>query len=584
MFSAQIAETDAGAPVPFWLVMRAKNGSSTAAENGVLLHSSYNPERESIQAVQKSDFASCTAAVFYSCGLGYTPTAYAQLHPDRTLIIIEPSPAYFFAALTLLDWTPVFACQSCIIALCCTPETVIPLVEQAGTEHCAFFSVPAHMAHAQRYFDTVRLLVGRNRRKDSINSATLEKFGRLWLRNSCANAKQYSVLDGVNMYSGRGANLPFTIVAAGPSLEETLPYLAEIKKRSVIVCVDTALRACVRAGVEPDFIIIADPQYYAYRHIAGLASPSSVLITEAAVYPAVYRFPCRKTVLCSSFFPIGQWFEKLFGTKGDLGAGGSVASAAWNFAYLAGSREIYTAGLDLSFPGRKTHIRGSTFEQTAHTVSLRTHPAESINLPALFSGGTEYGRDYTGAPVLTDARMKMFAWWFESRLAGCTDARTYTFSRKGLAVPGIVPADFDSLLSKPCIDAEKRAFLAQSGGTASANLPSPPEFDAAFREFTKNLSALYDAAEEGKNICEQALGLPSDCSYDETLSRFEGLCRSIRENGLKDAAALVFPDGRPEAAQRETVQQNSPVQYRNFLSHSLHIYTELCRVLREYRA
>lgn len=583
MFSAQIAETDAGAPVPFWLVMQARNGSITASENGALLHSSYNPERESLQAAQKSDFASCTAAVFYGCGLGYTPAAYARLHPDRTLIIIEPDAGHFFAALTLLDWTPVFACPSCIIALGCTPETVIPLIEQTGTEHCAFFSVPAHTAHAQRYFDTMRSLVGRNRRKDDINNATLEKFGRLWLRNSCANIKQYGVLEGVQIYSGRGAALPFTIVAAGPSLEDALPHLAEIKKRSVIVCVDTALRACLRAGVEPDFIIIADPQYYAYRHIAGLSSPSSVLITEAAVYPAVYRFPCRKTVLCSSFFPVGQWFEKRFGTKGDLGAGGSVASAAWNFAYLAGSREIYTAGLDLSFPERKTHIRGSTFEQTAHAVSFRTNPAESINLPALFSGGSEYGRDYTGAPVLTDARMKMFAWWFESRLAGCTDARTYTFSRKGLAVPGIVPADFDSLRSLPGIDAEKRVFLEQSGKTASVYLPSPLEFDAACREFTENLSALYDAAEKGRNICEKALGSVSDGPYDEALSLLADIQKEIRGNSLKDAAALVFPSGSRREKQ-EAVQQRSSGQCRTSLSHALLIYTELCRILREYRA
>lgn len=583
-FSALITEINTEPSIPFWTVQKAKNGSITASENGTLIHSSYNPQRESLQTVQKSNFEDCTTAVFYSCGLGYAPAAYAGLYPDHTLIIIEPDPRYFFAALTLIDWTPVFACSSCIIAPGCPPETAVSLIEQKGIGHCAFFSVPAQTAHARQYFDVLHSLVERNRHKDEINNATLQRFGALWLGNSCANIKQYGVLDGVNIYSGRAAGLPFTVVAAGPSLEEILPYLAEIKKRSVIVCVDTALRACLRAGVEPDFIVIADPQYYAYRHIAGLTAPSSVLITDAAVYPAVYRFPCRKTVLFSSFFPVGQWVEKRLGGKGSLGAGGSVASSAWNFAYLAGSRKIYTTGLDLSFPGRKTHIKGSTFEQSAHAVSFRTSPAESITLPALFSGGAEYGSDYTGAPVLTDARMKMFAWWFESRLAECTDAQTYTFSRKGLAIPGIVYTDIDALLSKPPVYDEKRLFLEKSEKTASSCSHALYKFDTVLREFTENASDLYAAAKKGKSLCEKALSTPPEDSYPAVMapiiSGLAGIDSEIQQNSLKDTASLVFPAVRFEKL--EEAARTHPEAFREQISHTLFIYSGLCRVLGKY--
>ncbi|MCK9169434.1 MAG: DUF115 domain-containing protein [Treponema sp.] len=585
MFSLQIAETDTEKPVTFWTILQAKNGSVIASENGTLLHSSYDPERESRQAVQKSDFDECTAAVFYGCGLGYTPSAYAGIYPDRTIIIIEPDPGHFFAALTLLDWTPVFSCPSCIIALGCPPETVIPLIEQKGSAHSAFFSVPSQTAHAKNYFDTIKLLVERNRQKNTINNATLERFGRLWMRNSCANIKQYKILDGVKIYSGKGIDFPFTIIAAGPSLEAALPHLGEIKKRSIIVCVDTALRACLRTRIEPDFIIIADPQYYAYRHIAGLSSPSSVLITDPAVYPAVYRFPCRKIVLCSSFFPLSRWFEARLEKKGDLGAGGSVASAAWNFAYLTGSREIYTVGLDLSFPELKTHIKGSTFEQAAHSASVRTNPAESINLPALFSGGSEFGCDYTGKPVLTDARMKMFAWWFESRLSGCTDARTYTFSLKGLAIPGILSTDFDFLLSKKDISAEKENFFSQSEKNEQNS--SILKFDIVFSEFTEKLTELYESAKKGKNICENALRTASDSSWNSTsskiLSQLTAVDNAIRQNSLKDTVEFILPACRQQK-KKQTKQYFSEIPYKTSLTHSLSLYTELFRIVCEYRS
>ena len=77
----------------------------------------------------------------------------------------------------------------------------------------------------------------------------------------------------------------------------------------MIVCVDTALHACLKQNVEPDFIILTDPQYYASLHLEFLSSPSSILITEIAAYPSVLRFRCKETVLYSSMFPIGQFFE-----------------------------------------------------------------------------------------------------------------------------------------------------------------------------------------------------------------------------------------------------------------------------------
>jgi len=583
MFSSFLATTDAEDSIPFWNVMKAKNGSITATEDGTLLHSSYNPEKESLQTVQKSDFQGCTAAVFCGFGLGYTPVAYAQAYPGRTLVIVEPDAAHFFAALALIDWTPVFACPSCIIALACPAETVIPLIEQAGIAHSAFFSVPSQTAHARNYFDTVRILIDRNRRKDEINTATLERFSKLWMRNICANISQYGRLDGVNIYAGKASSLPFTLIAAGPSLEDILPYLGEIKKRSVIVCVDTALRACMRAGVEPDFIVIADPQYYAYRHIAGLSAPSSVLITESAVYPAVYRFPCRKYVLSSSLFPVGQWFEKKLGKKGDLGAGGSVASSAWNFAYLAGSREIYAAGLDLSFPEKKTHIKGSTFEQEVHSYSIRTRPAETGNLPALFSAAAEYGTDYAGEPVLTDSRMKMFAWWFESRLASCPAARTYTFCKKGLSIPGITPILIDEFLAKPAITVEKNIFFEQSERASGTAHPSQKEFEAVFSEFKAGLSGLYDTARHAQRICESALSAPSSASasaFSDLQSRLSVLDNKIAGSSFKEIAALVFPTER-QLEQRISAMKLPDDTVRAAEAHSLLVYTEICRAVKE---
>ena len=480
-------------PVPpetFWKLENAKNGMITASEGGVRLHSAYNPEREAAGAVGRDEVFAKSAIVFYGFGLGYHVIECARkiIQSDGAsprLVIIEPDIAHFYAAMAVLDWTPVFEVENLVIAVGAPAESVLPLLEdgskvnigETGVSDSYFFDIPAFTVHAAAYFETVRSIVKRNQRKNEINAATLRKFGKLWCRNSLKNLEQFAKRGFVSClenkaFDDEGNALPFLIIGAGPSLEKILPYIKELQERCVTVCVETALRALLRCGVQPDFVILTDPQFWAYRHIAGLSAPQSVFITEVSAYPSVFRFECRNLLLCASQFPIGAFTQsKLRLTPGDLGTGGSVASSAWNFAHLAGSREIFVAGLDFAFPGKQTHIKGSSAEQTWHTLSSRLSSPDKFTASALYSANATIGRDYTGSPVLTDSRMKMFAWWFEARLASCPETKTYTLGPQGLSVPGIVPASLDELLSRPSAAARKATFL-NTATTAHSQLSS----------------------------------------------------------------------------------------------------------------
>ena len=55
----------------------------------------------------------------------------------------------------------------------------------------------------------------------------------------------------------------------------------------------------------------------------------------------------------------------------------------------------------------------------------------------MFSAVPEKAKAYDGSTVLTDARMKMFAWWFESKIASCKDVKNYTLSAASMKIPGV---------------------------------------------------------------------------------------------------------------------------------------------------
>lgn len=462
----QITSFNLETQLPSLLIQTAKNGEVTASDNGKLLHSVYNPSREAHNSVFIPEVKEKSSIVFYGMGLGYHLVEAAKLilqnSNKKKLIVVEPNLEYFLASLQLIDWTEIFKVEKLVLAINCPAESVLPLIEDTttinttlqGVSDAFYFDIASFTQHNQQYFECVKTIISRNKHKNEINAATTKKFGKLWSNNCKKNAKYINQLEFINIYKNKFKDIPFVIVAAGPTLQKNLINLKKLydskktkNKEVIIVCVETALKILLKNKINPDFIILTDPQFWAYRHIAGAQAPESVLITELSTYPSVFRFNCKKIVLCASQFPNGKEIEQNAGFSteqiGDLGSGGSVASCCWNFAVFAGAKQIYLMGLDLSFPGGQTHIKGSSAEQTWHTKSNRLANSDKFTTELLHNANVSLGTNYNNAPVLTDSRMKMFAWWFESRLASLPQIKTYTFSKEGLKIPGIEYIDFE---------------------------------------------------------------------------------------------------------------------------------------------
>ena len=597
-------------------IMPSKQGLPTAKEGGKMLHSLYNPLREAEQAARgaKSSITDCYGCAFFSFGLGYTALSYATLFPNDTIILVENDPRYFFTALSLVDWSPIFSVKNCIIALGTGIDSVVSLIEKTGgIKHTVLLENPAQSAHSADYFSALHSLLERNRRKIEINASTLEKFSKLWLKNTCKNLDYLKTLDGISIFSDScPPSLPAVILAAGPSLQEVLPHLAQIKKRAILIAVDTALRACLRAGVEPDFVVLADPQYYAYRHIAGLSSPSSILITESAAYPAVFRFKCKKIIMCASLFPLGHYIESKIGSKGELVAGGSVSTTAWDFARFIGAKEIFCAGLDLGYPHFQTHIPGSTFEENIHTKSGRLSPAEKLTSALLFGADIQKESDYKGESILTDSKMKMFAWWFESKAEEFKKTiKNYTLSENSLKIPNFAVKSIEELLCRPELSSQKEEFFKRAGnvqfpyeggiGNDHDCLPKTCEtsferapvkamseqfspskaetFDTALQNLKDGLEELYATAKKGISLAEQGLISKNPKDFLNNLAKIDS---KILHSEYKEIASLVFPSEKKLAAIFENLTPMGDEIKFSFQKSKI-IYKELMKGIQLYR-
>lgn len=566
---------------PFWKIEISRNGSPSVKElidgKFISLHSAYAPEKEAQRFCEEA--SSCTESIFLfeSFGLGYQVTALAEKCTDRTYILCEPDPLRFLCAISLLDFENVFRLPEVILAIGSPVETIVNITEaKGGFSRTRIFSQSAQSIHAEAWYHELNLLAKRNKDKAEINTNTLERFSGLWLKNSARNLDLMGKLSGVNLYFNKTA-LPSVIFAAGPTLENVLPFLKQISSKAITICVDTALRALLRHGVEPDFIVITDPQYYAAKHLQGLSSPGSVLITESAAYPSVFRFPARKIILCSSLFPMGQYFESRTGIKGKLDSGGSVATTCWDFARNIGSKEIYFAGLDLGYPQKKTHIRGSTFEEASHTISRRTLPAENGLTGILFSAKNQKDVDFNGNQIITDSRMKLFAWWFESKIASFPECSTWSFSDKGLNIPGVKLTQIESFLQKPDISDLKKEFFELSEKDEDPLLEK--KFQEAKKQFLCDLKVLEANSIKAISICNNLL--TDHRNTGERMNELSSIDKEILESSVKQTAALVFPTERQLNKLMQDIKPTEDPLKDNIIRSKL-IYTELNKSISQY--
>lgn len=435
-----------------------KNGSSAEKDLPVFtlkvknkfIHSKYNPLREAektfaaLNAENETCLKNKTPFCFYGLGLGYLQELFIKSNPHIQTVLIEPDIFLFILFLASRRLNVFFEHENLVIIPGTPPAETLAVIENIGIKNQEFKFKPS-LEVSSAWFSEFQILEKRKKEKDKLNFNTLKKFGNLWLRNFMKNLeymqsfKLKSIAEFKNAFSG----FPALVIAAGPGLDKQLNAVKEYQERFVIIAVDTALRICLKNGIVPDFAVLMDAQYWNYLHVAGIEAPDTVLITEASVYPGVFRLNFKDKFLCSSFFPFGQYIENAVEKKDKLSAGGSVATTAWDFAAYTGAETVVTAGLDLAFTGKKTHFSGCLFEKEISVNACRFAPAETALHKAMFSALPETAKGYAGE-VITDARLKMYAWWFESKLAETGKPAAFNLMSEGLEIPNMPNLDYFS--------------------------------------------------------------------------------------------------------------------------------------------
>lgn len=553
--------------------LTAKSGHPAGLFDGVSLCSRFDPIREA-QRIGENRDKNAGAALFMGIGMAYHIEAYLQMTRDIPLIIVEKEEELFQQVVKIRSLDKLLNSQRVFLFINADPEELTPFLMERQLSRIEIIPHGSLCARDRDYYNRVTSVVHRWLDRREINLNTLNRFGRLWVRNLAANLPLLSRARPLSDLKGRFSGMAALLVAAGPSLESLLPHIKELSQRLVIIAVDTSYRNLAAHGVDADFLVVTDPQYWNTRHLDFCDISPSILITDSSTHPRALRDYPGPLFMSRSPFPLAGFFEDGF-LDISLKSGGSVATAAWDLAFVLGCTSLFCAGLDLGFPGKQTHCRGSFFEERVNYLSLRTAGPEQWSWQALHSAPLSITEDYRGMPILTDQRMSVYAAWFKEQMVLRPDS-TFNLSPRGAAISGLEHRSWKELKRFPRI----RQTIEEIKKTLSKKQGNDKKM-----EMKDRLESLILSLDKALVPVKKALVITRELKkafakgeeLEEMLTELEKLDEQIVLEGAKEIGGFLI---QPHL---KKIEEDSPGTGEEIIENSLKLYSQLSRSLQFHR-
>ncbi|MBN2353969.1 MAG: motility associated factor glycosyltransferase family protein [Spirochaetales bacterium] len=556
-------------------IVPTPSGPPSALYRGISVHSRRDPVKEARSLIEREVDPAATVGVFYGFGLGYLPEEFIRSHPEAPCLVIEPDIGCFLKALSARDLAPVFEHRRSVFFLAAETAPVIRFLDSLDLSKVQVVRLRSLYDKDRAYYERTDALIQSFLRQRDVNRNTLKRFGRLWVRNLARNVRRLCLAPGIRSAEGVFSGLPAIVCAGGPSLDDILPRLPELSRKAVVIAVDTTLAAIKRSGVDPDFTVVCDPQYLNTRHLDPVRETGTLVVSESSTHPRIFRILGERAFFGSSIFPLGRALEAIVGEKGRLGAGGSVATTAWDCARSLGCAPIFMAGLDLGFPGWRTHFRGAHFEEAFHATSSRLDPQERRAYSYLREAAPFPVRDNAGGLVLTDHRMTVYKFWFETQMSLHPETATFNLSPGGVGIEGMPSAGIANALALPDV----RPSVDGKMGSMRSLLAPPPDaaekiesLRTGLARIAVDLESTAAAARAGVEAATQAKKrLSRRVSVSTQLKKLDEIDRAIRDLAAKDIAGFLAGPLIQEI-NRTSAGERKPEEW---LDYSLELYREL---------
>ncbi len=340
----------------------------------VYIHHRKNPRQEAKNFIEQfKNIPKHSDILFYGVGLGYHIRAYAEKYPDKSFSIYEPIPEVFYQFLcnTDLKQFPLHLVKNIYLESSQDdPDKFCNHLIKRVKKSILIIDLPAYSGICpqkhQAFFNQFAIHLDERR----IALGPYVTFQKRWTTNAVKNFTH--VLNNPNILLEKKncfANKAAILVASGPSLEEEIENLKEIRQKGLayIFSVGTAINALVRHDIHPHAACTYDPSkenQIVCREVLEKGIKSIPLIFGSTVgYETVEKYPGPKMHMLISQDALAAFYLKPQGSDGldFVTDASSIAVITLQLLYKLGFNPIILVGQNLAYLDGKNYTDGSTY-------------------------------------------------------------------------------------------------------------------------------------------------------------------------------------------------------------------------------
>ncbi len=437
--SSAAKELAEGLP-PTIRVQSTPTGEDTVWHNDMLIHSMYDPVKEGRAFANKVGPGS--QVCLYGFGLGYhIKSLLEKIGPSGFLLVTELNPDLVLAAMTLKDQSAILSDERFHLVFGFNEEKVAAeITDYMGRlqEECkgkldvlfhppSFKCIPSTFPRLTNSLEVLLL----ERRFPAVLGSTEQENYEL-------NIELVRQSPGINELNCEHNGKPGILISAGPSLDDILPYLQQMRGDAVLACVDTTLPIPAREGIHPDYVFSLDPQEISFEYFReNLGSTAKLIFTPTANSKIVHSYQGEKYVV----FKEGSKFidnDSVADKKGSTPAGGSVSCLALDVMIQLGCNPIFLTGQDLSFPSNRNYSRFSNnneqiMDKVNDKISLKKSHLAKTRESKTISVETNDGREVT-----TNQAMYSYLRAIEELAAAAPETTIYNLCSHGAQIDHVI--------------------------------------------------------------------------------------------------------------------------------------------------
>jgi hypothetical protein len=513
-------------------LLTAKSGQPTVRRNGLLLHSSYDPQREAAAVIDAWGGKAKNNIFALGFALGYHIDAFLQRGYDfNRIFIIEPDIELFRCALRTRNLVPLFENERILFLIGFDPLEVFDhLTYKALLVMSSKISVMEYqpaIAVNRKYFEDIRKKIVDAVRTSAANIDTLNYANRIFIENVAANLVEAVMSPGINTLFNKFPDAAAVIVSAGPSLDKNIGLLKKAKGKCLILATDTSFKILLKNGIKPDLVFTEDFKDASRLHFNNIEINDVPLVFDMQSSPASLQAYRSARFVAASTRPFPYLINSLGEDKGSVAMGMSVAHFAFSAATAFGCDPIIFIGQDLSFTDGFSHARGTSSREKITPAHGKI--SKLVRVKSLL----------TGEEVLTNNQMYIYLRHFE-KIISKSNRMCINATEGGAGIKGAGAMKLTDAIRKYCT---KDIQIAEIIREARAGAPRPDVCMVIRKveDLIRSMEGVKDASSQIMEILKQAFKLSQEQKPDiRAISRHLSRLKAPADKVMSAEAILMI--------------------------------------------